>query len=31
MDGFKEYDNYDGLGLAKLVRQSEVSPGELLE
>ena len=23
--GFKEYDNYDGLGLAELVRKGEVS------
>ena len=31
MTGFAEYDNYDGLGLAKLVRDGDVSPGELLE
>ena len=28
---FKEYDNYDGLGLAELVRKKEVSPSDLLE
>lgn len=31
MAGFKEYDYYDGLGLAELVRTKEVSPAELLE
>lgn len=31
MTGFAEYDNYDGLGLARLVREGEVSPAELLE
>ncbi len=31
MDGFKEYDRYDGLGLAELVRRKEVSPAELVE
>jgi len=29
--GFEEYDNYDGLGLAELVRSKEISPGELAE
>jgi amidase len=28
---FDEYSNYDGLGLAALVRKGEVSPGELVE
>jgi amidase len=28
---FSEYDQYDGLGLGKLVRSGEVSAGELLE
>ena len=28
---FAEYDDYDGLGLAHLVRRGEVSPLELLE
>lgn len=28
---FKEYDDYDGLGLADLVRHGEVSPGDLLD
>tara|TARA_R110000823_G_scaffold47903_5_gene121796 strand:- start:4485 stop:5921 length:1437 start_codon:yes stop_codon:yes gene_type:complete len=31
MTGFAEYDDYDGLGLAALVRAGEVSAGELLE
>lgn len=31
MSGFKEYDQYDALGLAELVTNSEVSPSELLE
>jgi amidase len=31
MDGFREYDHYDGLGLAELVRRKEVSPAELVE
>ena len=31
MNGFSEYDKYDGLGLAKLVRKKEVKPGELVE
>ena len=29
--GFKEYADYDGLGLAALVEQGEVSPAELVE
>lgn len=28
---FKEYGNYDGLGLAELVRKKKVKPGELVE
>jgi amidase len=31
MAGFAEYDQYDGLGLAKLVREKKVSPAELCE
>ncbi|MEZ5569067.1 MAG: amidase [Halioglobus sp.] len=31
MAGFAQYDEYDGLGLAALVRDGEVSAGELLE
>ncbi len=31
MSGFAEYDQYDALGLAELVRRGEVSPVELLE
>lgn len=31
MSGFAQYDQYDGLGLAKLVRQKEVSALELCE
>ena len=31
MGGFQDYDHYDGLGLAKLVREGEVPPGELIE
>jgi amidase len=31
MTGFNEYDKYDGLGLAELVRCGEVSPQELLD
>ena len=30
MAGFQEYSQYDGLGLAALVRQGEVSPDELV-
>lgn len=29
--GFDEYSNYDGLGLAELVRKGEVQPSELVE
>ena len=29
--GFKEYDNFDALGLAELVKKKEVSAEELLE
>jgi amidase len=31
VSGFQEYERYDGLGLAELVRQGEVTPGELVE
>jgi amidase len=31
MSTFPEYPNYDGLGLAELVRKKEVSPAELVE
>ncbi len=31
MSGFKEYENFDALGLADLIRRGEVTPGELLE
>ena len=31
MSGFAEYDGYDALGLASLVRTKQVSPSELLE
>ncbi len=31
MGGFKEYDRYDGLGLAELVKKKKVSPAELCE
>ena len=31
MNVFPEYDQYDGLGLADLVRRKEVLPGELVE
>ncbi|MBN1365976.1 MAG: amidase [Syntrophaceae bacterium] len=31
MPGFAEYDQYDGVGLAKLVREKKVSPLELCE
>lgn len=31
MTGFVEYDQYDGLGLAKLVREKKISPAELCE
>ncbi len=31
MTAFSEYDKYDGLGLAALVRQKEIKPSELVE
>ena len=31
MSGFKEYDQYDGVGLGELVQKREISPEELLE
>jgi amidase len=31
MGGFKEYDQYDGLGLAQLVKKKEVSAAEICE
>lgn len=31
MSGFKEYDRYDGLGLAELVKKKEISAVELCE
>ncbi len=31
MDGFKEYNQYDALGLADLIRRKEVSPREVCE
>ena len=31
MSGFKEFDRFDGLGLAQLVRGKEVAPSELCE
>lgn len=31
MSGFSEYGDYDGLGLAELVRKKEVKPSELVE
>ena len=31
MSGFREYERYDGLGFAELVRRREVTPRELLE
>lgn len=31
MDGFSEYERYDGMGLAELVRRKEVQPLELVE
>lgn len=31
MSEFSEYESYDAMGLAELVREGEVSPGELLE
>ena len=31
MSAFPEYDQYDGLGLAGLVKKKEITPGELVE
>ena len=31
MSGFSDYDKYDGLGLAELVRKKEVKPSDLVE
>ncbi|GAK45916.1 amidase [Tepidicaulis marinus] len=31
MGNFTDYDDYDGLGLAQLVKDKEVTPGELLD
>ena len=31
MNGFSDYEEYDGLGLAELVRSKEVKPSELVE
>jgi len=31
MSGFKEYDRYDGLGLAELVKKKDISSVELCE
>ncbi|HPG52534.1 MAG TPA: amidase family protein, partial [Spirochaetota bacterium] len=31
MARFKEYDHYDGLGLAELVKKKKISPAELCE
>ena len=31
MTGFSDYDKYDGLGLAELVRKKEIKPVELVE
>ena len=31
MGAFSEYDKYDGLGLAELVRRKEIKPSELVE
>lgn len=31
MSGFSDYDKYDGLGLAELVRKKEIKPSELVE
>lgn len=31
MSGFSDYEKYDGLGLAELVRKKEVKPSELVE
>jgi amidase len=31
VSGFPEYEKFDALGLAELVRRREVSPGDLLD
>ena len=31
MSGFADYERYDALGLAELVRRKEVSPEDLLD
>mgnify|MGYP001201876669 CR=1 FL=1 len=31
MDNFQEYEKYDGLDLANLIRNGEISASELLE
>ena len=31
MSAFKDYEQYDALGLADLVRRGKVAPGDLLE
>jgi amidase len=31
MSGFREYDQYDALGLAALVRNKKITPGEIVE
>ncbi|HYS18408.1 MAG TPA: hypothetical protein VET45_15900 [Candidatus Binatia bacterium] len=31
MSGFADYERYDALGLAELVRRRQVSPGDLLQ
>lgn len=31
MAGFVEYEQYDGLGLAELIREKKVSPAELCD
>ena len=31
MSGFADYERYDALGLAELVRRRQVAPGELLD
>ncbi len=31
MGAFQEYDQYDGLGLAELVKKKEISPAEICE
>lgn len=31
MGAFQEYDQFDGLGLAELVKKKEISPAEICE